>query len=48
MPRHLDTFNMVFVDGHAKSQKQNAWITTGTSTTCTDPVWQKWNPACQS
>jgi len=48
MPRHLDTFNMVFVDGHAKSQKQNDWVTTGTSTTCTNAVWQKWNPACQS
>ncbi len=47
MPRHLDTFNMVFVDGHAKSEKQSQWVTTGTSTTCTDAVWQKWNPACQ-
>jgi prepilin-type N-terminal cleavage/methylation domain-containing protein/prepilin-type processing-associated H-X9-DG protein len=49
MPRHLDTFNMVFVDGHAKSQKQSDWVTTvNTSTTCTDAAWKKWNPACQS
>jgi prepilin-type N-terminal cleavage/methylation domain-containing protein/prepilin-type processing-associated H-X9-DG protein len=49
MPRHLDTFNMVFVDGHAKSQKQSEWVTTiNDSTSCTDPAWQKWNYKCQS
>ena len=48
MQRHLETGNMLFVDGHVKSQKQSAWVTTGTNTTSTDPVWEKWNPACQS
>jgi len=48
MPRHLETANMLFVDGHVKSQKQRNWVTTGVSTDCTDPIWQKWNVACQN
>jgi len=49
MPRHLDTFNMLFVDGHAKSQKRSDWIVpaASTSTSCVS-AWAKWNVACQS
>jgi len=46
-PRHLETFNMVFVDGHAKSQKNNDW-TTANAQASTDPVWQKWVPSYQN
>lgn len=53
--RHLDTFIMVFADGHVKTQRLNDWITsTGFSDSpagsanyshlCTDAVWKKWLP----
>jgi prepilin-type processing-associated H-X9-DG protein len=45
--RHLETFNMVFVDGHVKSQKTSAW-TTANAAASTDPIWQKWVPAYQN
>lgn len=45
-PRHLDTFNMLFVDGHVKAQKTSGWVTSGANA-ATDPVWVKWNPDYQ-
>ena len=47
MPRHLETFNMVFVDGHAKSQKIDNWVTSNAQAS-TDPTWQKWVPSYQN
>jgi prepilin-type processing-associated H-X9-DG protein len=46
-PLHLDTFNMLFVDGHAKTQRVSDWVT-GNAQASTDPIWQKWVPAYQS
>lgn len=46
MPRHLDTFNMLFVDGHVKSQRSNDWVTTA-SRSPNDRIWQKWDPDYQ-
>jgi prepilin-type N-terminal cleavage/methylation domain-containing protein/prepilin-type processing-associated H-X9-DG protein len=46
-PRHLDTFNMLFADGHAKSQRASDWIT-GNAQASTDPIWQKWVPSYQN
>jgi prepilin-type N-terminal cleavage/methylation domain-containing protein/prepilin-type processing-associated H-X9-DG protein len=51
--RHLDTFNMVYVDGHAKSQKLENWLVTakwnGIASDCTaNPNYAKWRPFCQS
>ncbi len=45
-PRHLETFNMLFVDGHVKSLKNNDWVTTAAQAS-TDPIWQKWVPSYQ-
>ncbi len=45
LPRHLETFNMVYADGHVKAQKLSAWITTNAQS-CTDPVWKNWVPSC--
>lgn len=45
--RHLDTFNMVFVDGHVKAERHGAY-TTSAAASSSDPVWQKWNPAYQN
>ena len=48
--RHLDTFNMCFVDGHVKSAKLNDWVTEvsgSSSAAATDPVWIKWVPSLQ-
>jgi prepilin-type processing-associated H-X9-DG protein len=47
LPRHLETFNMVFVDGHVKSLKRDGWVTTNAASAA-DPVWVKWNPAYQN
>jgi prepilin-type N-terminal cleavage/methylation domain-containing protein/prepilin-type processing-associated H-X9-DG protein len=47
LPRHLETFNMVFVDGHVKSQKRDGWVTT-VAKTASDPVWVKWDPSLQN
>jgi prepilin-type N-terminal cleavage/methylation domain-containing protein/prepilin-type processing-associated H-X9-DG protein len=47
-PRHLDTFNIAFADGHVKSAKINDWVSNNRGTVCSDPVYQKWNPYCQS
>jgi len=46
LARHLDTFNMCFVDGHAKSGKISQWVTTNAAS-ANDPIWAKWNPAYQ-
>lgn len=46
LPRHLETFNMAFVDGHVKSLKSSGWVTTRAAT-ATDAVWVKWNPGYQ-
>ena len=46
LARHLDTFNMVFADGHAKSQKLNDWLTE--SSTHSGAIWTKWDPALQN
>ena len=49
-PRHLETFNMVYADGHAKTQKYENWKSQSVwSGNCnTDPVWPKWRPRCQT
>ena len=45
--RHLETFNMLFVDGHVKALKPTSdWETAGAPST-TDPAWVHWNPAYQ-
>jgi len=46
LPRHLETFNMAFVDGHVKSLKSSGWVTSNAATP-SDPVWVKWNPGYQ-
>jgi prepilin-type N-terminal cleavage/methylation domain-containing protein/prepilin-type processing-associated H-X9-DG protein len=45
--RHLETINIVFVDGHVKSVKKDAY-TTDNAAAATDPVWQKWYPTYQN
>ena len=45
--RHLDSFNMLFVDGHVKAQRYNDWVTANANAPA-DPVWVKWNPDYQS
>jgi len=47
LARHLETFNICFVDGHAKALRRDGWVTTNAAT-ATDPVWVKWNPAYQN
>jgi prepilin-type N-terminal cleavage/methylation domain-containing protein/prepilin-type processing-associated H-X9-DG protein len=52
-PRHLDTFNVVFADGHAKSQKVDNYLVdatwSGTLAACTaNPNYAKWKPLCQN
>lgn len=55
-PRHLDTFNMVYADGHAKSQKLSPWVPVAgaqpwsgsLNANCwTSSKWQLWSPLCQ-
>ena len=46
--RHLETFAMTFVDGHAKALKRENWVTSAIPSAATDPVWKKWNPAYQN
>jgi prepilin-type N-terminal cleavage/methylation domain-containing protein len=49
--RHFDTFVASFVDGHVKALKKDGWITStqySDVNRCSDPVWQKWEPDCQS
>jgi prepilin-type N-terminal cleavage/methylation domain-containing protein len=49
--RHFDTFTACFVDGHVKALKKDDWITStqySDVNRCSDPVWQKWEPDCQS
>jgi prepilin-type N-terminal cleavage/methylation domain-containing protein/prepilin-type processing-associated H-X9-DG protein len=48
-PRHLETFNMVYADGHAKAQKPENWIAQAVwnGNCAADPVWPKWRPGCQ-
>jgi prepilin-type N-terminal cleavage/methylation domain-containing protein/prepilin-type processing-associated H-X9-DG protein len=51
--RHLDTFNMVFADGHAKSQKLANWLAmaawNGAATPASCPAgYTNWRPSCQS
>lgn len=45
--RHLETFAITFVDGHAKALKREAWVTNTIPSTANDAVWKKWNPAYQ-
>jgi prepilin-type N-terminal cleavage/methylation domain-containing protein/prepilin-type processing-associated H-X9-DG protein len=47
LPRHLETFNMAFVDGHVKSLKSAGWVTPN-ALSKNDPVWVKWNPDYQN
>lgn len=47
IPIHLDTFNMLFVDGHVKTQRIGDW-TTANAVNPLDPMWQKWVPWYQS
>lgn len=47
LPRHLDTFNMCFVDGHVKSLKRSGWVTATVPDVSTDPVWVEWDPKNQ-
>jgi prepilin-type N-terminal cleavage/methylation domain-containing protein/prepilin-type processing-associated H-X9-DG protein len=44
--RHLDTFNLLFADGHAKSEKLNNWVTE--SSTHSGAIWTNWDPAMQN
>jgi prepilin-type N-terminal cleavage/methylation domain-containing protein/prepilin-type processing-associated H-X9-DG protein len=51
--RHLDTVNIVFVDGHVKSQKISAVMTTNNNTTRSPSDsdyanWIKWDPSLQN
>lgn len=46
-PLHLGTFNMLFLDGHVKTQQINDWVT-GNAQASTDPIWQKWVPSYQN
>jgi hypothetical protein len=49
--RHFDTFVACFVDGHVKALKKDGWITStefSDPSVCSDPVWKKWKPSCQS
>lgn len=45
LPRHLETFNMAYADGHVKAQRVSNWVTTNPSS-CADPVWKNWVPSC--
>jgi prepilin-type N-terminal cleavage/methylation domain-containing protein/prepilin-type processing-associated H-X9-DG protein len=44
--RHLETFNIAFVDGHVKAVKLDAW-TLSADFTCTNAIYRKWKPSCQ-
>jgi len=46
LDRHLDTFNLVFADGHAKSEKLNNWVTE--SSVHSGATWTKWDPTLQN
>jgi prepilin-type processing-associated H-X9-DG protein len=46
-PLHLDTFNMLFTDGHVKSARLSDWVTNNAQAS-TDPIWQKWVPSYQN
>jgi len=51
--RHLDTFNMVFVDGHAKPQKLSNWLVSAAWNGATTPAscpagYTNWRPSCHS
>ena len=46
-PRHLETFNIAFADGHVKTGRLNDWVSNNRGTVCSDPAYQKWNPYCQ-
>lgn len=50
--RHLETFNMVYADGHAKPQKLSNWIPVsgwgGAVDSCwKSSKWKQWVPMCQ-
>lgn len=54
--RHLETFNMVYADGHAKSQKLSNWVpvagaqpwVASLNANCwTSSKWKLWAPMCQ-
>jgi len=50
--RHLETFNVAFVDGHAKSQKLKPWIPIsgmggGVDSCWKSSKWKKWYPFCE-
>jgi prepilin-type N-terminal cleavage/methylation domain-containing protein/prepilin-type processing-associated H-X9-DG protein len=52
--RHLETFNMVYADGHAKAQKLENWLVNDTAWSgsitndCNvDANWAKWRTLCQ-
>lgn len=42
-PRHNEMLNMGFVDGHAKAEKLDNWVTANARSSA-DPVWVKWDP----
>lgn len=44
--RHNDMVNIGFADGHVKTCKQDAWVTSG-GKSWRDPVWVKWSPDLQ-
>lgn len=46
LDRHLNTFNMLFTDGHVKSQRVSDYVTANAQAS-TDPIWQKWVPSYQ-
>ncbi len=45
-PRHNDTLNMGYVDGHVKTIRLDACITDGVHSTA-DPIWVNWDPLYQ-
>lgn len=50
VPRHLETLNMAFVDGHVKPVKLDDWrsdFTRSEIASATDPVWAKYDPRLQ-
>ena len=43
----IPTVVLTFADGHVKSVKKSAWVTTASTPVATDPVWVNWDPAQQ-
>jgi prepilin-type N-terminal cleavage/methylation domain-containing protein/prepilin-type processing-associated H-X9-DG protein len=48
LDRHLDTFNLLFADGHVKSEKLNNWVTESSTPSSSNNVWVNWDPSLQN